>query len=393
MLALTSYGAPSERHLITPVVNLDGSATYIHANDIMLLDTDHVAYTLQSIRESIDNAAIYERARDASGFPALSKWLSGSSISVENGTSKTLSQVVESILDAAYGDIEQQTASALMEEQAGLVDMETRVKLEEAINAFLADAHLELQTGLARAFESPSWRKLAWYKLFWRVDDVPLIITDLTQQYWLKESCLVVFEMLGRLHQAGLIEFISYDGKLIEFATTIEGDTLTPSLRPAEAYPVSTDYLEKPDQPHLKSSELSRARQAFLSTTIPTMAARAQSSLFKMIGFTGTTAGLSALAYVSTLTPSVYECGAILALGIVFALRRLQKQWEACRDQFKQDIFGVGRIALKSTEAFMRVAVREGGRQKVDDVAVQMREEAAAAVGRAKKALDEIRKP
>lgn len=392
MLALTSYGAPSERNLISPVVNLDGSAKYVHAEDILLLDTDHVSYTLQSIRESIDNAAIYERAREVSGYPALGKWLSDSSISVAGEKPKTLFQVVESILDAASGDIERQTASALLEEQAGLVDTETRAKLEEAINTFLADAHLELQTGLARAFESRSWRKLAWYKLFWRVDDVPLIITDLTQQYWLKESSLVVFEMLGRLHQAGLIEFISYDGKLIEFATTTEGDTLAPSFRPAEAYPVPTDYLEKPDQPHLKSSELSRARQSFLSTTIPAMAATAQSSLFKMIGFTGTTAGLSALAYISTLTPSIYECGAILALGIVFALRRLQKQWEACRDQFKQDIFGVGRTALKSTEDFMRVAVREGGRNQVDNVAVQMREEAAAAVGRAKKALDEIRK-
>ena len=390
MLALTNYGSSSERELIDPMVNLDGTATLLNSDKITVLDISRVEGDLQQIRKSIEHASAYEVSWTGSGLPKLGEWLSQSTLTATDGTSKTLITMLDSILGAASASAERQMAAALIEEQSGIVNSDTRAELDEAIDAFLADAHLELQTGMAKAFESESWRKLAWWKLFWRVDDVPLIVTDLAQRYWLKESSLVVFEVLGRLHQAGLIEFVSYDGRIIEFATT-DGEELPPSLRPTRKSASTTDYLEDPDQPVLKSSELSRTRQSFLLANIPNMTATAQSSLFKSISFSATSAALSALAYVSTLTPSAYECGAILALGGVFALRRLQKQWEACRDQFKKDIFDAGRSALKSTEEFMKFAVREGGRKKVDQVDLQIREEASSAIAKAKKALDQIR--
>ncbi|KKY24181.1 hypothetical protein UCRPC4_g02547 [Phaeomoniella chlamydospora] len=390
ILALTSYNSTSERELVDSMVNLPGTAGKLQSERIRMLDISSVEDDLKEARRSIEHTPRFGVSWTGSGLPHLKQWLSESSVTSNGHIATTLLQVVQSILDAASANIEQQAFRSMAERQTDTISEETRTELQGAIDMFLAQAHLELQTGLARAFESSSWRKLAWYKLFYRVDDVPLIITDIVERYWLRESSLTVFEMLGRLHQAGLIRFVSYDGKIIEFATSNGNELSLPS--PPNAASDTTDYLEIPDQPKLKTSELSRSRQALLATTIPTMTATAQSSLFKAVGFSATTTALSALTYMSTIAPSLYECGAIFALGVVFSLRRLQKQWEACRSGFKRDIFAAGRTALKSTEDLMRLAVREGGRKPVDEIEVELCSQANAAVEQARKALDSVRK-
>ena len=389
MLTLTRYEALSERALISTAVNLNGCGSVLGKQKLLVLDISKVGPQLTKAREAIQHVASYQKSFTESGLSQLQEWLSATALSTDDQYSKTLLEYIDSILDAAAASIEQQTTLIQEELDAGLVKPETRADLDQAIDSFISQAHLELQTGLAKAFESRSWKKLAWYKLLWRVDDVPLIITDLAQRYWLRESSVVVFEMMGRLHQAGLVNFVSYDGKLVEFATT-NGEEPPRHLRPG-LLQSSSDYLEVPDQPVLKSSELTRTREEFLAATIPTMSATAQGSLFKALGFSGSAAALSGLSYFSTLTPSLYECGAILALGVVFAMRRLQKQWETSRNEFREDIFDIGRKALKSSEEFLKLAVREGGRKEMDVVEVKTRDEALAAVEGAKQAADRLR--
>jgi hypothetical protein len=59
---------------------------------------------------------------------------------------------------------------------------------------------------------------------------------------------------------------------------------------------------------------------------------------------------LASLMYVSTLSTSVYEAGAVAALGIVWSLKRMQGKWETARKYWEGEVREEGRKAVRGVE-------------------------------------------
>lgn len=56
------------------------------------------------------------------------------------------------------------------------------------------------------------------------------------------------------------------------------------------------------------------------------------------------------------------EAGAIAALGLVWTLRRLQKKWEAERENWEAEVREHGRVVLSEVEDVLRTVVRSNER-------------------------------
>ncbi|KAL8684779.1 MAG: hypothetical protein Q9218_008140, partial [Villophora microphyllina] len=87
----------------------------------------------------------------------------------------------------------------------------------------------------------------------------------------------------------------------------------------------------------------------------------AQRLLLSSLSLTALTSTLSVLVYVSTITTSLFEAGAIAALGAVVSARRLQSRWEKKTSEWQAKLREEGRVVLRDVEGGWRDAVAHGG--------------------------------
>lgn len=412
LLAWTKFESPIERSLVNVVLCLDGEAE-ISASRTMRVDMAKAEGGLQAAQEALDRGLDFEKAWAESGMPTLSKWLGSLSARGSQGLSPILYDLIASLLEAAAANIASHAKEAETIARSRAVTARTRLVLEDAINAFSKQGHAELQSGLAAAWASRNWRKLAFWKLFWRVDDVPLIVTDLLTSAWLPHTERAVYELTGRMKQAGIslpppsaaVSFsepqtsatsehaiakeVAYDGTgqpLILASTASAEGVSTPLLPPART-PIRIDPRAEPT-PSL-ATMISTSRQRFITGAITSLTSSAQQIVLKALTLAGASAGLSALSFLSITTGSVYESATIVALGTAYALRRMQRAWEAqCRD-LESGLMEEGRTVLKQTEEYLRRRVEEASHVVEDEAEVRLRKEANEAVERAKVALSE----
>ncbi len=311
-----------------------------------------------------------------------------------------MKNLITSLLDNADSNISVQAAEAVRSAELNSITENTRTTLESAITDFSYQAHAELQSGLATAWSSRNWRKLAWYKLFWRVDDVSLIVTDLVSNAWLPRTERSVYEISGRLLQAGIppsgfeevpseVRVVAVEEpKAAPVASTIvigpSGAETTIAAIPGQDEVILQQRRLNP--PSLASA-ISTARQNFMSRAITELTFSAQQIVLKTLTISGLSAGLSSLAFFSIRTGSVYESATIVALGTAYALRRMQGDWQAQCKALEDGLLETGRTVLRQTEERMRQLVRDGGKPVEDDVGVKARREALQAVTNARSAL------
>ena len=125
------------------------------------------------------------------------------------------------------------------------------------------------------------------------------------------------------------------------------------------------------------------------SISITNLTSSAQQIVLKALTIVGASAGLSALSFLSITTGSIYESATLVALGTAYAVRRMQREWEArCKD-LENGLMEEGRSVLKQTEEYLRRRVEDASRVVEDEVEVRLRKEATEAVERAKAALSE----
>ncbi|KAJ5191928.1 uncharacterized protein N7498_010913 [Penicillium cinerascens] len=331
---------------------------------LSFVDIDRASTALDKIRESVQNATEYERGWNASGVQPVVDWLATSSQAASGeALNPALVPLIESLLNAADEGVSARDIQALQEQTVGVTPQEVRSELERGVVTWAEQGHSELRSSLEAGFASPRWRGLAWWKLFWRVDDVGMITSEILEKQFLRRAEQEVIYNSGKYQQAGLLE---------EPITSPESTT---DSTPAKSAP--------PPWPTL----IPDIRAKLLNTTVPSLQALAQSLVLFSVSTTTLTSFLSVLTYLSVPSASAYESATLGAIGLIYSLRRQQKKWDSARGFWEDEVREEGRTSLLETEALLRRIVREGGKS-VGDVSDHS---ARDAIVRSRKALEAVR--
>ena len=395
--AITKAQYP-ESDMLKGAINTRWIDTLEHESSAMIVpvNIDHAEAAITTFRQSLENSLSYEHTWFSSGVPSLSTWLLSGQNTTSGAIKPTLRNLISSLLSATESRILASETEYLQTLASKAIQPSTRSELSNLITAWSEKGHTELRDQLSLAFSSPSWRKLAWWKLPWRVDDVGMLASDILQRSWLTSAEKELIWLVGRIEQAGLLPQEARSPPIsapprAEIRTSALAGIIAPtsgdsfsisdlSIGPSTLQSTKTKYPQT----------LSLARDALSSTTIPPLQSLAQSLLLHSLSTTLLTSTLSALVYVSISTTSVYEAGAIAALGAVYSMRRLQRRWEGARRVWREGVREEGRRVLRDAEGVWRgVVEREGGGgNKGDGGGAEERRVAREAVARVRGALD-----
>lgn len=327
---------------------------------LSLVDVDRASTALDKFRESVHNASDYERGWNGSGVQPLIDWLATfSETTTGNALNPALVPLVESLIDAADASVIIRDAKALHDQTAGVAPAETRSNLDRAVTTWAERAHSELRSSLDAGLASPRWRGLAWWKLFWRVDDVSMITSEILERKFLRRAEKEVIWTVGKYQQAGLLE------------------------EPTSSIPHSAKDSVMSPWP----TQIPDLRTKLLTSTVPSLQALAQSLVLFSVSTTTLTSALSALTYVAIPAAGVYESCTLAAVGLIYSMRRQQKRWDVARTFWEEEVREEGRTSLLETEAALRGIVRDGGKT-VEDLSESR---ARKSVARARKALEEVK--
>ncbi|RJE19591.1 hypothetical protein PHISCL_08081 [Aspergillus sclerotialis] len=328
---------------------------------VAFVDIDKADEALSKFRESVQNVSAYEQGWNNSGVQPVVDWLS-SLKGVEGDLDASLKSLILSLLDSAEEGAFSKENQKLQEQIAQSVSDQTRESLDGSVTSWAEKAHSELRSSLEEGFSSQRWRGLAWWKLFWRVDDVGMVTSEILERKYLRQAEREVIWTAGRLQQAGLLEESRDDNPNL----TAEGSS-KPSL--------------------VEPTQISASRTRLLNTTVPALQALAQKLVLFSISTTTLTSSLSILTYLSFPSASVSEACTAAAVGLIYSLRRQQTKWETARTYWENEVREDGRTTLRETEDLLRTVIREGGRQE-EDVTEQ---EARESIEKARNLLEEVK--
>ncbi|KAK6218850.1 hypothetical protein QIS74_06059 [Colletotrichum tabaci] len=306
---------------------------------------------LDLIRQNIGNAMEYERSWYKSNVPAVIQWLKSGVQSDEGHVTKpAVRLLIASLLRNTLAEIEAEESRLL----SGRLSTEAASSGLAVMNERLAQwsqfAHEELQQQLDLAFAGTRWRKLGWWKLFWRVDDVGVLTTDMLSQRFLPGAERELVYLAGRIAESGV-------------ATAAEPPTYAqPTSELQKSLPESSTVAKVVTQKPKWPTHISFTRRYLYEETVPALQALAQKLVLQASSTSALTTALGGLLYVSQYASSVYEAGAVAALGIMWSLRRLQTKWETARTYWEGEVREEGRKAVRGVEQSVADAL-DGSRE------------------------------
>ncbi|KAF5023269.1 hypothetical protein F66182_4681 [Fusarium sp. NRRL 66182] len=344
-------------------------------------------------RESSRNAIEYERLWYNSNFPALTTWLKSGISSSDEITKPAVRGLIASLLNNVLARCQQETRREIRQvykaTPAGQEPVFSPI-LIQALGSWSQNAHAELQGELDLAFTGRRWRKLGWWQLFWRVDDVAMLTSEMLNQRFLPTA----------------------EQELVYLAGQIAAAAKTDQQYP-QPLSVNDNYGAKPELKRLGSGELEPlvpvntrpalpkwpghiafTRRYLQNETVPALQALAQRLVMQSLGTSGLTTSLAALLYISSFSSTIYEAGAVAALGAMWSFSRLQKKWDAARTFWEGEVREEGRKAVRGVEE--SVADVLGG-EKQQEKPVVIDEEAGKLnqvrelVAKAQEALERMR--
>ncbi|QDS68664.1 hypothetical protein FKW77_002046 [Venturia effusa] len=378
-------------------ISLPNSAFYTKPGEISPVDLEIGEKSLEKIRDSIENATIWEEGWFRAGIPSLSAWLLESSTAEKESALKpAITNLIKSVLEDTEKQIASSEQEAIRLAATSTVSQHVRAEITKVIDQWSETSHSELRDKLDMAFASKHWRRLNWYKLFWRADDVAMVTSDILERRWLVEAEKGAVFLAGRIEGEGL---------LTEEQLQANSFKTLPPVKQAEPeekdrFEVHFSDLVKPDvhaadegatlPPAIQTpwpKTIPLTRHAFATRTIPSLEALAQKLVLQTASTTTISAGISAFAYISTVSTSFFEAGAVFAFGTVLGLWRMQGKWQDALRFWEGEVREEGRKAVRGTEEGVRACVVEGGRGVVDEVGVEDRKVAREVVDNAKRVL------
>lgn len=362
--AASLMGLPLLAHnqTIAAVVNLRGGCHQPEdgggALPFVAIDADMARRGVEALRESPERAFDYQQMWYESNIPAIMDWLKAGATTMDNGTTKdAVRNLVASVLRNTLVAIQEEESRRLSSALSAQMSPTAAVaSLNKALAEWSEKAHAELQGEMDRAFDSRRWSKLNWWKLFWRVDDVGVLSSEMLSTRFLPRAERNVIYLAGQVEGSGL--FGPENGKTVYSLPAILSSASTkssPQLHPdATAAAVSTKQLA----PGTKwPTHITFTRNYLQSETVPALQALAQKLVLQAASFSTLTSGLGALMYLSSF--GISESGAVAALGIVWSLRRVQTKWEAARAYWQSEVREEGRKAVRAVEISVADALDE----------------------------------
>jgi hypothetical protein len=265
--------------------------------------------------------------------------------------------------------------------------------LRNDLNSWAQSAHTELRDQLDVAFEGRRWRKLGWWKLFWRVDDVLMIASDILSQRFLTEAEKEITFLAGKIAEAGVLK-ASPDIQVSNWAYKPLPEPQAPTAIGSTPPPLRLkDVLDKPQDDTSTSFkqqpwplQIPTARSYLTMDTVPALQALAQRLVVQTLTTSSFASAFAGLLYVSAFSSGLYEAGAVAAFGIVWSLRRMQKKWETARKFWEGEVREEGRKAVRAVENVVKEAL--AGPTKTTIEGAEELQQARNAVADAREALE-----
>lgn len=387
--SLLNLGLESHEETITgavdfPGYHVDESATLPFST----IDVNLAAQGLDAVRQSVGRAFEYEKLWFKSNMPAVVAWLKAGVTSTDDGTTKAaVRNLIASILNNTIEAIQDDEAKRFAAANMHSTSPEAVASLNKSLAEWSEKAHAELQAEMDRAFRSRRWSKLNWWKLFWRVDDVGVLSSEMLSQRFLPRAERDVIYLAGQIEGSGL--FATAGGQTAYSLPALSsGPEPKSQLEPAEGQPSpTTSNLSTGSK---WPTHITFTRNYLHSASIPALQALAQKLVFQSASFSTLTTALGGLMYLSSF--GISESGAIAAFGIVWSLRRLQKKWETAREYWQSEVREEGRKAVRAVEISVGEALDSAARGQVADEALQGDlKKARELVGKAEEALERLK--
>lgn len=390
--SLARFPIDVDRDIVGATANIQSLVNKEASLPFQVIDISTGADALGSFRESVENALIYEKEWFASGLPEIVEWIKTGTGPTEAEMKEPLRKLITSLLSRTSAAIEEEQVAKLNVALLDKVSSSDLQSLRKALSKWAENAHTELRDELDIAFDGNRWRKLSWWKLFWRVDDVSMIASDILHSRFLTDADKEIIFLSGRIAQVQGPKNIVDDPNWAYKPTQrmkrehkLGYEPPPPNLK-ALVNPRDFVIREKAEKPWPTHIPLTRS---YLSLeTVPALQALAQKLVLQTLTTSSLTSAVAGLMYVSTLSTSLYEAGAVAALGLVWSLRRMQGKWEAARRFWEGEVREEGRKAVRGVEvAISEALVEESVTVEVDqevEKAREVLERAEDALGRCK---------
>ncbi|GAM84018.1 hypothetical protein ANO11243_020090 [Dothideomycetidae sp. 11243] len=344
-----------DQELVDVVVDMPGQDGELDGVDTTNVDAADRAF--DGFRADVGKGPVFSEVWQSSGLSRLGetlfsdKSIEGSIQRHEARLRPALKAQITSLLSSSQTAVDEAESQAQTAVLAQTVPDDRRDKLQSAISEWSEYAHTDLQNSLTYAFESPTWRRTAFPRVLWRIDDVTSAGTEVLYSNFLVETEIYLAFLTGRIGEAGF-----FATKKTE-VTAPAANTLSARLRAETGIDTSTR------KPWPRGIEVTR--QTLLRTVLPALHARAQALVLQCLGTVGTTSALAVWYLAAYAGSGIYEAGAVAGLGLVWALRRLQRRWGEDRSAFEGDVREQGRLVLGEIESLLRKTVREDKRPAV----------------------------
>lgn len=375
--SLLSYPLGANRESIGSAVNV--LASELNSLPIPTIDIASGNEALHTFRESIENAMAYERQWLSSGIPEVIDWMKSGASSTQDSIKEPVLRLILSIIQNADKHVEAEQARQLSLLVSSGIPPAQMASLRRELSKWSERAHTELRDQLDIAFGGQRWRKLGWWKLFWRVDDVSMITSDMLNRSFLTEAEKEIIFLAGRTEEAGVYRNIPLPSDSLQNSdwayTPVEealpeGLPPPPKLRDVIPVPEDEDTATK-IQPQPWPLHIPLARSFLSTTTIPALQALAQKLVLQTLSTSSLTSALAGLMYVSNLSTTVYEAGAVAAFGLVWSMRRMQNKWETARAYWEGEVREEGRKAVRNVETIVGENLNKAEKSKSLDPAIK----------------------
>lgn len=396
-----------------------------------VVDVGLAEHALGLFRENRANGAVFSQEWQASKVGSITNWLANSTKVEEkgDGLKPAVRDLLDSLLVKTQSAVESADSSSWARCSTLSVPESKRIILQEALATWCKDAHQDLQTNLSTAFLGPAWKRTTWWRLFWRIDEVSISAAEVLRRGWLVEAEQSLAFLSGRLLESGVateaqLRGISYlsDNRKPKAEAAADVKTLLDERTEQEMadYNAAQKGIFKNGRPETVAElmqlppllskireetglnalfnppwpqTVNLAREQILHEAVPALHVKAQRFMLAALSTMGGSSALAAWLWVASGGVALYESGAIAALGLVWALRRLQKVYGKEREVFAGAVRENGRRVLADVESRLQKVVNEGGRVAVREEDIRERESARKVVQVTREALGQIQTP
>lgn len=396
-----------------------------------VVDVGLAEHALGLFRENRANGAVFSQEWQASKVGSITNWLANSTKVEEkgDGLKPAVRDLLDSLLVKTQSAVESADSSSWARCSTLSVPESKRTILQEALTTWCKDAHQDLQTNLSTAFLGPAWKRTTWWRLFWRIDEVSISAAEVLRRGWLVEAEQSLAFLSGRLLESGVateaqLRGISHlsDNRKPKAEAAADVKTLLDERTEQEMadYKAAQKGIFKNGRPETVAElmqlppllskireetglnalfnppwpqTINLAREQILHEAVPALHVKAQQFMLAALSTMGGSSALAAWLWVASGGVALYESGAIAALGLVWALRRLQKVYGKEREVFAGAVRENGRRVLADVESRLQKVVNEGGRVAVREEDIRERESARKVVQVTREALGQIQTP